>query len=91
MWKLLLAREPVRRVSRLQLSHILTNVETPFIKLELRVEGRASIEPHSYECGNEHQRRTLLLETDASIEPHSYECGNGEKLSPTGWKSFRFN
>ena len=37
----------------------------------------ASIEPHSYECGNfvvaEFGRAHAQV---ASIEPHSYECGN---------------
>ena len=36
----------------------------------------ASIEPHSYECGNWPYLAKTSASVGASIEPHSYECGN---------------
>ena len=38
----------------------------------------ASIEPHSYECGNFICQYEIPGADGASIEPHSYECGNLE-------------
>ena len=60
----------------LQLSHILTNVET--LESQIRRVGQtpASIEPHSYECGNTLREDQATPFAIASIEPHSYECGN---------------
>ena len=44
-----------------------------------RAHRAASIEPHSYECGNHIRPLHLSIAHPASIEPHSYECGNGAR------------